>query len=170
MALALMLAAAGSGAAQTATVGVSVSVPTVLFISRTGDFQFGTVNDAAYTAGSVMTTTGLTLTHRGNVGYQVTIRAHTGSGNNLGFVPLGGRSDPNPGKPLTDLQLRQTTSGTAGEWMSVPGESALAANFYTRATRGTTVTSTVDARLILSYAADPPGTYSTTVVFTIVAQ
>jgi hypothetical protein len=170
MALALMLATAGRGAAQTATVGVNVSVPTVLFISRTGDFQFGTVNDAAYMAGSVMTTAGPTLTHRGNVGYQITMKAYTGSGNNLGFTPLGGRSDADPGKPMTDLQLRQTTSGTAGGWMSVPGESAMAATFYTRATRGTTLTSTVDARLLLSYAADPPGTYSTTVVFTIVAQ
>jgi hypothetical protein len=155
-------------AQTTTTVAVSIPIASVLFLSSSGSFTFPAATDAHYTAGLIGTSTGPTLTHRANVPYQITINAQA-AGSALGFANAVGRTDANPNKPLSDLQLRGTTSGTPGS-MTGLGTTVSPTVMYSRATKGGTLTTAVDAQLTLSYATDPPGTYSTTVVFTIVAQ
>lgn len=168
LAAALSLMAAPTAArAQTASIGVSIAVNPVLFLSAAGSFTFNTPTDGDYTAGFVSSSAGPTLTHRGNVPYKITIQAQTGS--TMSFAPYTGRSDADPLKPVGALSLRPTTGGPPGTPVAL-GAAGFPADFYTRASKGGTLNTTVDAQLVLSYANDPPGTYSTTVVFTIVAQ
>lgn len=163
----LALIATSIGAqAQTVTSDVTVQVGEVLAISATGLFAFPTADDSHYTAGYVESTSGPTLTHRANVPYVITLAAQTGS--TLGFTAAAGRSDTDPSKPVSDLSILSTISGTP---VDVEVGAAGAANdFYTRAARGGNLASGLVGRLALDYANDPPGTYSTTVVFTMVAQ
>ncbi len=165
--LAIACASVTTEAQTTATVAVSIPVASVLFLSSSGSFTFPAATDTHYTNGLLPSSTGPTLTHRANVPYQITIQAQ-GAGAALGFANAVGRTDANPNKPTTDLQLRPTTGASVGTMTGLGGASA--APFYTRAAKGGTLTTAVDAQLIVSYAIDPPGTYSTTVVFTIVAQ
>jgi hypothetical protein len=161
--LAALLTPAGLAAQQ--AVPVSITVGPVLYLNASGSFSFATATDDHYTAGLLPALSGPTLTHRANVPYQITIQAQTGS--TLAFSPAGGRTDTDPAKPTSDLELRL---GGAGSFLALPAAGGTAATLYTRAVRGGTITSTIGAQLKLSYDADPPGTYSTTVVFTIVAQ
>jgi hypothetical protein len=160
---AILLTPAGLAAQQ--AVPVSITVGPVLYLNASGSFSFAAANDDHYTAGLLPATSGPTLTHRANVPYQVTIQAQTGS--TLTFLPAAGRTDADPAKPTSDLELRL---GAAGSFLPLPAAGGTAATLYTRAARGTTINSSIEAQLKLSYDADPPGTYSTTVVFTIVAQ
>ena len=163
--LALLGMTAGAQA-QTATSAVSVSVAPVLVMNTSGSFTFPAATDAAYTAGSLASSAGPTLTHRANVPYKITIEAQSGSA--LAFANYAGRTDTDPSKPIGDLSIESTINGTPTS--SAVGASGSAADFYTRAARGGTLSSALTARLALDYANDPPGTYSTTVVFTMVAQ
>ena len=161
-----LIGISASAQAQTATTAVSISIAPVLVISTSGSFSFPAANDAAYTAGSLASTSGPTLTHRANVPYKITVSAQSGS--TLSFTNYAGRSDTNPNKPIGDLTIESTINGTATS--SAVGAAGTPADFYTRAARGGTLSSGLTARLALDYANDPPGTYGTTVVFTMVAQ
>jgi hypothetical protein len=162
----LVLAGASAARAQTATVGVSVEIAPVVAIGATGVFSFPAATEAAYDAGYLESTAGPSLAHRGNVPYRVTLQAQAGS--TFDFTNYSGRSDANPNKPVGDLRLLSTIGTTAVD-VALP-EAGSPADFYTRATRGGLQSSTLTARLALDWDNDPPGTYSTTVVFTIVAQ
>ena len=163
--LALLVTSAAAHA-QTATSAVSVEVAPVLAISTSGAFAFPTADDSHYSTGYVESTSGPTLEHRGNVPYKITLAAQSGSA--LAFSPASGRSDPDPNKPIGDLTIQSTISGT-GVDVAV-GAAGSANDFYTRAARGGNLSSTLAARMALDYDNDPPGTYSTTVVFTMIAQ
>lgn len=163
----LALVATSIGAqAQTVNSDVTVQVGEVLAISATGLFAFPTADDSHYTTGYVESSSGPTLTHRANVPYVITLAAQTGS--TLGFTAAAGRSDADPNKPIGDLSVQSTISGTPVDVQV--GASGSANDFYTRAARGGDLSSGLTARLALDYANDPPGTYNTTVVFTMVAQ
>lgn len=168
----LMIAAAGvllagtAVQAQTATAAVSIQIAPVLVISSAGSFSFPAAGDAQYSAGYIESTSGPTLTHRANVPYTITVAAQSGS--TLSFANYAGRTDANPNKPVSDLSILSTIGGTAAN--AVVGNAGSANNLYTRATRGGNLSSAMTARMALDYANDPPGTYSTTVVFTMVAQ
>ncbi len=158
---------AGNARAQSAvTVPVSITIEPVLYLSSTGSFAFPTAGEAHYAAGYLPSSSGPTLTHHGNVPYRITIAAQTGS--TIGFTALTGRSDTNPNRLTTDLTLQATTSGAAGGY--VPLAAAGSSNtLYTRSAAGSDLQSLVDARLALGWTTNPPGTYTTTVVFTIIA-
>ena len=163
---AALCASSAAVQAQSATAAVSISIAPVLVISSSGSFSFPVAGDAHYTAGYIESTSGPTLSHRANVPYKITIAAQSGSA--LGFVNYAGRSDVNPNKPVSDLSILSTISGTPVS--SAVGSAGADNDLYTRATRGGNLSSALTARLALDYANDPPGTYSTTVVFTMVAQ
>lgn len=162
-----LMAAPTAARAQTASVAVSITVNPVIFISAAGGFSFNAPTDGDYTTGYTSSTAGPTLTHRGNVPYKISIQAQAGS--TMTFSNYPGRTDANPAKAVGDLTLRPTTGGTAGSLVAL-GAAGTPTDFYSRATKGGSLDTSVDARLALSYANDPPGTYGTTVVFTIVAQ
>ncbi len=147
-------------------VAVSITVAPVVFISSSGSFTFNTVADADYMAGYMTSTSGPTLSHRANVPYKITMQPSAAT---LVFSPYGARSDVDPGKSSNDLSIRGTTGGVAGAFVQF-GPGGTQADFLTRPTRGAPQTTTLDARLALSYANDPPGTYKTTITFTIIAQ
>lgn len=155
-----------SAQAQTATAAVSIDVAPVLAISSTGNFTFPVAGDDEYQAGHVASTAGPTLTHRGNVPYEITIAAQAGS--NFTFSPATGRSDANPNKPVSDLTISANFGGAAAS--STVGAAGSANTFFDRASRGGNLSSPLTASMALSYENDPPGTYQTTVVFTMVAQ
>ena len=161
-----LLATSTAAHAQSANSAVSVEVGSVLVISTSGSFAFPTADDTHYQAGFVASTSGPTLEHRANVPYKITLAAQTGSA--LSFTAAAGRSDTDPSKPIGDLSIQSTIAGTPVD--VAVGAAGSAADFYNRAARGTTQSSTLSAELALSYANDPPGTYGTTVVFTMVAQ
>jgi hypothetical protein len=161
------LCATGTAAqAQSATAAVTISIAPVLVISSSGAFSFPVAGDAHYTAGYIESTSGPTLTHRANVPYKITVAAQSGS--TLGFTNYTGRVDADPNKPVSSLSMLSTIGGTPVN--AVVGDAGAGNDLYTRATRGGNLSSALTARLALDYANDPPGTYSTTVVFTMVAQ
>ncbi len=161
------LAAAAPARAQNAiTIPVSITINPVLYLSSTGSFAFPAPGDAHYTAGYVPSSSGPTLTHHGNVPYRITIAAQTGS--TLGFAALAGRSDANPNRPTTDLTLQATTGGSGGGYVQL-APAGSSNTLYTRSSAGGDLQSLVDARLALGWTTNPPGTYTTTVVFTIIA-
>ncbi len=164
--VALGLAAGDCRAQNTATVPVSITIEAVLSLSSTGAFVFPVAGEAEYQAGFVGSTSGPTLTHHGNIPYRITIAAQTGS--TLGFSPMTGRSDANPNRPTTDLSLQATTSGSGGGYVQLPGAGS-SNTLYTRNSAGPDLQSLVDGRLALGWSRNPPGTYTTTVVFTIIA-
>ena len=154
--------------AQTVNTPVSITVPTILQISGNGlSIGFAQATDADYQAGYASSTSGPTLQHRGNVPYKITIQAQ--SGGVMAFVPDAGSTDPS--KPVGDLMLRATTGAELTSYMPV-GAAGTALPLYTRSGsgKGGTLFTQIDAQLLLDYSKDPPGTYSTTVVFTIVPQ
>lgn len=163
---AALLASSAAAQAQSATAAVSISIAPVLVISSSGAFSFPVASDAHYTAGYIESTSGPTLTHRANVPYKITVAAQTGS--TLSFTNYTGRSDTDPNKPVSSLTMLSTIGGTAVS--AAVGDAGAGNDLYTRATRGGSLSSSLTARLALDYANDPPGTYSTTVVFTMVAQ
>jgi hypothetical protein len=166
-AVAALTLAPAAARAQTGTATVQISIPTLLTLSVSPTtFGFPAVTDAEYTAGYVGSSSGPTLTHRGNVPYRITINAQGGA-TNMTFTPAVGRSDADPNKPVGDVTLQATTQGVPGSWTTL---TSAPVDFIDRAARGPTQTSTLAARLALSYTNDPPGTYVTTVVFTMVAQ
>lgn len=166
IAAAAVLMTGAAAQAQTATAAVSIQIAPVLVISSSGSFSFPAAGDAEYSAGYVESTSGPTLTHRANVPYTITVAAQ--SGTTLSFSNYAGRSDANPNKPVSDLSMLSTIGGTPVN--AVVGNAGSANDLYTRATRGGNLASVLTARMALDYANDPPGTYSTTVVFTMVAQ
>ena len=155
-----------SAQAQTATAAVSIEVAPVLAINSTGSFNFPVAGDAEYQAGQVVSTAGPTLTHRANVPYEITIAAQSGS--NFAFTTAPGRSDADPNKPVSDLTISANFGGAAAS--AAVGGAGAANPFFDRATRGGDLSSALSASMALSYEDDPPGTYQTTVVFTMVAQ
>ena len=162
-----LLAAPAGVRAQSATVGVSISVNPVLFLSAGGPFTFNAPTDGDYTTGYASSAAGPTLTHRGNVPYKITIQAQTGA--TMTFANYGTRTDANPNKPVTDLKLQGNTGGALTGYVALGAQGA-PADLYSRSSKGGTLNTTVDGQLALSYTNDPPGTYGTTIVFTIVAQ
>jgi spore coat protein U-like protein len=165
-AAALLVTSVTVAQAQTATVAVQIDIPTILVINSTGSFGFGAADEATYDAGYIESTSGPTLSHRANVPYKITIGAQSGAA--FGFTPVAGRSDANPSKPFSDLRLLATFGGTAvNEQLGAP---ASPADWYTRSTRGALQSGVITARMALDWLLDPPGSYSTTVVFTLVAQ
>ena len=169
-AVALMLAPAAARAQgpAPATVAVTINIPAVLYLGCTApcSFTFPDADDAAYQAGLLASSSGPTLTHRGNVPYRITIGAQTGT--TLGFANLTGRTDPDPNRPTTDLTLRATTGASVGGYTQL-APAGSSNTLYTRSSAGGNQQSTIDARLALGYATNPPGQYTTIVVFTIVA-
>lgn len=164
---ALMLASQAT-LAQTVSTPVNITIPTILQITTNGSsIGFPNATDADYVAGYASSSSGPTLTHRGNVPYGITIQALSGS--TLQFVPDGAHPAVDPLKPVGDLRLRATTGGAATAYVQV-GAAASPVMLYSRGSRGGSLDSVIDARLALDYSKDPPGSYSTTVVFTIVAQ
>lgn len=163
--LALVLTSA-TVQAQSATAAVSIQIAPVLAISSTGAFVFPVVSDAEYQAGMVNSTSGPTLTHRGNVPYVITIAAQSGS--TFSFTPSAGRTDDDPLKPVGHLTLTGDFGGTSAS--AALGAAGSANNLWTRNTRGGNIDSDISASLAINYDNAAAGTYATTVVFTIVAQ
>lgn len=163
--LALVLTSVAAQA-QTATAAVSITVSPVLAISSSGSFTFPTADDAHYTAGEVVSTAGPTLSHRGNVPYDITIEAQSGAA--FGFANVAGRSDADPNKPVSDLTIDADFGGTAAS--AAVGGAGSPNPFFSRAARGGNVSDELTARMALNYDDDPPGVYTTTVVFTIIAN
>jgi hypothetical protein len=163
--LALVLTSV-SAQAQTATAAVSIQVAPVLAISSSGAFTFPVADDAHYQAGEVVSISGPTLTHRGNVPYRITIEAQSGS--EFAFTPAAGRTDADPAKPVSDLTVQATFGGTDAD--AAVGAAGAANTFFTRAARGGNLSAPLTTRMALSYEDDPPGTYATTILFTMVAQ
>jgi hypothetical protein len=163
---ALVVTGASAAGAQTAAVAVEVTVPTILVLSSTGGFTFPSVTESAYDAQQLESTSGPTLSHRANVPYRITINAQ--SGGTFGFVAAAGRSDADPNKPVGDLRLLAEFGGAAVN--AQLGAQGSPTDWYTRATRGPLESGEVTARLALDWELDAPGTYSTVVVFTMVAQ
>jgi hypothetical protein len=161
-----LLATSVAAHAQTATAGVSVDVGSILVISTSGSFGFPAADDSHYQGGYIESTSGPTLEHRANVPYKITLAAQSGS--TLSFANATGRTDTDPNKPIGDLSVLSTIGGTPVN--VAVGAAGSAADFYNRAARGSTQSSALSARLALDYANDPPGTYSSTIVFTMVAQ
>ncbi len=160
--LALLATSAAAHAQNEVTSPISVTVQEVLAISATGSFTFDPADDADYTASYVESTSGPTLSHRGNVPYSITLSAQSGSE----LVYVGTETDPN--KPISDLSILSDIGGTPVD-VDV-GPAGTPADFFDRAAAGGDLSSALTARLALDYANTPPGTYSTTVVFTMVAN
>ncbi len=152
--------------AQTATAAVSIEVAPVLAISSTGAFTFPVADDAQYQAGEVVSTAGPSLAHRGNVPYEITVAAQSGTA--FTFSPATGRTDADPNKPVSDLTVSADFGGAAAS--ATVGAAGSTNTFFTRATRGGNLSSPLTASMALNYDDDPPGTYQTTIVFTMVAQ
>ncbi len=165
-AAAALIVLSGTAFAQTATAAVSIQIAPVLVISSSGNFSFPAATDGAYTAGYIESSAGPTLSHRANVPYKITVAAQAGA--TLAFTNYAGRSDADPNKPVTDLSILSTIGGTPAS--AAVAQAGSANDFYTRPTSGGDQSSMLTARMALDYAADPPGTYETTVVFTMVAQ
>jgi spore coat protein U-like protein len=146
------LSAAGAAAQTTATAGLSATLPEVLAISSSGSFDFGTVSQADYDNLFAATTSGPSLTHRGNVAYYITAEAAAAT--------LSGGSNV---KPASDVAIYGGSAGT----VSLNGTTPVTIH---SAAAGSPAAMPVGARLALSYANDPPGTYSTTITFTILKQ
>lgn len=164
--LALVLTSVAAHA-QTATAAVSITVAPVLAISSSGSFTFPTADDSHYTAGEVVSTGGPTLSHRGNVPYDITVEAQTGSA--FGFTPDASQPmEADPNKPVSDLTIDADFGGTAAS--AAVGGAGSPNAFFSRAARGGNVSDELTARMALSYDNDPPGVYTTTVVFTIIAN
>jgi spore coat protein U-like protein len=164
--LALLATSAAVQAQDDVTSDISVTVGTVLAINATGNFVFPTAGDGDYTTGYVESTSGPTLEHRSNVPYTITLAAQSGS--SLAFTPAPGRSDADPVKGVEDLSILSTISGSP---VNVQVGAAGAANdFYERTAAGANLSSALSARMALDYTDTPPGTYETTVVFTMVAN
>ncbi len=151
--------------AQTATAAVTINVAPVLAISSSGSFTFPTADDSHYAAGEVVSTSGPTLEHRGNVPYRITVEAQSGS--TFGFSPAAGRSDADPLKPVSELMV-EADFGTPAS--AAVGGAGSPNDFFTRASRGGNLSDQLTARMALDYADDPPGVYTTTVVFTMIAN
>lgn len=166
IALGAMLMTGTAVQAQTATAAVSIQIAPVLVISSTGSFTFPVAGDSEYGAGYIESSAGPTLSHRANVPYKITVAAQ--SGTTLDFTSYAGRTDADPSKPVSDLTILSTIAGNAVS--AAVGNAGAGNDLYTRATRGGNQSSQLTARMALDYANDPPGTYETTVVFTIVAQ
>ncbi|HEU5208304.1 MAG TPA: hypothetical protein VFU06_02730 [Longimicrobiales bacterium] len=164
--LALVLTSVSAQAQTTATAAVSIQINPVLAISSSGAFTFPVADDSHYDAGEIVSTGGPSLTHRANVPYQITLEAQ--SGTSFTFAPAAGRSDADPNKPVSDLRIQADFGGAPAD--EVVGSAGSGTTFFTRATRGGNLTGELTARMALDYDDDPPGTYSTTVVFTMVAQ
>src|SRR5690606_37946005 len=152
--------------AQTATAAVSIQVAPVLAISSSGAFTFPVADDAHYQAGEVVSISGPTLTHRGNVPYRITIEAQSGS--EFAFTPAAGRTDADPAKPVSDLTGQPTFGGTDAD--AAVGAAGAASTRCTLAGRGGSLTARLTARTALSYEDDPPGTYAPPILFSTVAQ
>lgn len=163
--LALVLTTA-SAQAQSTTAAVSIQINPVLAISSDGAFTFPVAGDAEYEAGEVVSTAGPSLTHRGNVPYVITVAAQSGSA--FSFTPSAGRTDVDPGKPVSDLTITGDFGGTSAS--AAVGAAGSANNLWTRPARGGNIVSPISASMAIGYDSTPPGTYETTVVFTMVAQ
>jgi hypothetical protein len=161
-----LLAASAAVQAQTATAAVNVNIPSLLVISSSGSFTFPAADGSHYDTGYIESTSGPTLSHRANVPYRITLEAQSGS--MFTFTADPGRSDPDPNKSVTDLSIFADFDGSPTS--AVVGANASPNDFYTRAARGPAQQSELTARMNLDWTNDPPGTYSTTILFTMIAQ
>jgi hypothetical protein len=152
---------ASPAAAQTS---VSMTVPQVLTLSVTGSVTLADANDAAFTAGYQQSSTDLSVSHKGNVRHRVQVAGPAGL-TNLGFAALAGRTESDPGKPLSDVRL--STDGFSAVTVNL-GTSASPATLIEQSSATGTGSATVKTRMMLGNYATIPGTYSTTMTFTIV--
>lgn len=153
----------GASPAAAQNVSVSMTVPVVLTLGVSGSVTLANADDAAFTAGYQQSSTDLTVTHKGNVRHRVQIAGPSGL-TNLGFAALAGRTEADPGKPLSDVRLSRDNFTTTVNL----GTSAAPATLIEQASATSSGSSTVKTRMMLGNYATIPGTYSTTVTFTIV--
>ncbi len=164
-ALSLSAAASAVSAQTTGTAAMSATIPSILYINVTGSYAFPTDAaswEAGFTAGTVAASGNATISHRANVPYKISIEA---SGATLGLTGAA-PADAGYAKATTDFQIRPV-AGT-GSYIGLGAQGA-GAQLLTRA-RGATVTTTTEAQLNVNIANDVPGTYSTTVTFTIASN
>ncbi|MDP9349435.1 MAG: hypothetical protein M3P24_09905 [Gemmatimonadota bacterium] len=160
LAAAALAMGASPAAAQTS---VSMTVPQVLTLAVTGSVTLANANDAAFTAGFQQSSTDLSISHKGNVRHRVQVAGPAGL-TNLGFAALSGRSETDPGKPLSDVRLSTDNFTTPVNL----GTSASPATLIEQSSATGSGSATVKTRLMLGNYATIPGTYSTTMTFTIV--
>src|SRR5512142_2458647 len=90
---------------QTVNTPVNLTIPTILYINGDGtSLNFPAPTDANYTAGYVASSSGPTLTHRGNVPYGISIQAQSGTYMDWVTDP-GYPAMQNPHKLFSDLTL-----------------------------------------------------------------
>ncbi len=140
----------------------AVVPPIISFTWNSQNFTFNQATDGDYTAGYMASITGPSFTHHANVPYKISAQAAAAT---LGFAPFGARTDTDPNKPIGNVTLYYT-GATSGNFAL----SNSATDFYTRAARGTDLSTALTARMSLNLANDPPGTYTTNITFTMVAQ
>ena len=165
--LVAMLALGSAAAAEAQNVTASITIPEVLSINvsnatvsfpaaQAGDYDAsGLALIAAGPANSSVIGT------RGNVVHDIEVLATTSQ---FGFTASQG--DPDPGKPVADLEWSSDAGAT---WTGL--SSTVAGDIRSGIGRGVAASAaTVQYRLRSSLASDVPGTYSVTFVYSVVAN
>ncbi len=144
-----LLFATSAQAQTTASQTARINVPSILFISFTGDVDFGAAADADFTAG-FKDVTGFTLTHRGNILHDVTVVADQAVFNKDGVAGV---------KPASDLQYDMDAAGL----IAMPVVPVLLDDGAARGQH----TKSFDFRVLLSLLNDDPGLYELPFTFTV---
>jgi hypothetical protein len=165
MVVGLTVVAGAASAQTTGTAAMSATIPSILYISVTGAYAFPTdapTWEAGFEAGMIAASGNASISHRANVPYKVTIEA---SGAALALTGAA-TADAAYAKATTDFLIRPVAG--SGTYVGLGAQGA-AAELLTRS-RGALVTTTTEAKLNVNIANDVPGTYSTTVTFTIASN
>lgn len=132
---------------------LTISVPPVLYVGTSTGVVTFTPTASHFDAGQIVTGSPVTVTHAGNLAHRVSVAASASTWSNSS-------------KPADHLQWSRNSGST---WTAF-GTTAVNFHTSTSAASGRYDVAVLYRVQPLSYASDPPGTYSLSFTYTVVAN